>query len=122
MLGRTSPNLSIDTNYFLSLKEDRVKRRNVMLRMTAALIVLLGLSCTLLEAQDNKFRKAAKDAIPNQYIVVLKGNLAPETTKARASDLASFYGGQVKYTYQHALKGFAVRLSESAALALSKDP
>ena len=72
------------------------------------------------EAQG-KLRKVER-AITDQYIVVLKDDLPGREVAAAARDLAGFHGGQTRHVYQHALKGFSVRLTEAAARALSQHP
>lgn len=68
-----------------------------------------------------KFRKVNK-AIPNQYNVVLKDNVARSNIHSVAANLAQAHGGRLKYVYEDALKGFTIEIPEPAALALSKDP
>ena len=60
-------------------------------------------------------------AIAGQYIVVFKNDLAPSTLSAVANELTQRHGGQIKYVYEHALKGFALQASEAQAIALSRD-
>ena len=76
--------------------------------------------------QADKFLRAERP-VPQQYIVVLndlaagpKGehSLVPTV----AANLRAIYGGAVQRTYQHALLGFTVRMSEAAARRLSQDP
>ena len=67
-----------------------------------------------------KLRRLNK-AISGQYIVVLKSNLAASTVSSVANELTRTHGGQIKYVYQHALKGFALQASEAEATALSRD-
>ena len=79
-------------------------------------LLLLATSAT---AQDGR--------IPNQYIVQLKkpatdSPLAGFSLTEQAARLAAMHGGQVLYVYEHALRGFAVRMPEAAALALATDP
>jgi subtilisin family serine protease len=69
-----------------------------------------------------KFLKSA-DAIPGQYIVVLKddslGNShVPEVAQA----LARQHGASVTRTYSHALRGFVAQTHEAAARALAARP
>jgi subtilisin family serine protease len=64
-----------------------------------------------------KLRRLNK-AIPGQYIVVLRNNLDASSV---ANDLTQRHGGQIKYVYEHALKGFALQASEAQAIALSRD-
>jgi subtilisin family serine protease len=68
-----------------------------------------------------KLRKV-KDKIPGQYIVVLKDDVSRDDVASVAKSLAGAHGGSVKRAYRHALKGFAVSMSEEAAEALSNDP
>jgi subtilisin family serine protease len=72
-------------------------------------------------AQEAKFRHT-QNAIPNKYIVVLNPVIAPSLTNSTALSLASTYGGTVGFIYEHALKGFSVEMTETAAIALSNDP
>jgi subtilisin family serine protease len=87
-------------------------------------------SINLPEAQEQisveRFRRAERP-VPNEYIVVLndlaagpKGlhSLVPTV----ASNLRAIHGGTIRRTYQHALSGFSIRLSEAAARRLSLDP
>ncbi len=66
--------------------------------------------------------KAAKagDAIPGQYIVVFGDHVADPGREA--AGLVDSHGGELLYTYEHALRGFAARLSEAAAAALDRNP
>src|SRR5215216_1742651 len=68
-----------------------------------------------------KFHRLNK-AIAGQYIVVLEDDLAPSSLSSVASELTHRHGGQIKYVYEHALKGFALQASEAQAMALSHDP
>jgi subtilisin family serine protease len=75
------------------------------------------------EQPKSKFRKKQGDnAIANQYIVVFKDDIPGLEIASRAADLAFGHGGTINHVYQHALKGFSIRLSEEAAIALSQDP
>ena len=65
-----------------------------------------------------KLRRLQK-AIAGQYIVVLKNDQASSPV---ANELTQKHGGQIKYVYEHALKGFALQASEAQALTLSRDP
>jgi subtilisin family serine protease len=60
------------------------------------------------------------NAIPDQYVVVFKDDVRDAPGLAR--QLAAAHGGSVKHTYQHAIKGFAARLSPAAASALARNP
>lgn len=56
---------------------------------------------------------------PADYVVVL-ANSADSTAFARIQ--AARFGGDVGFVYQHAIKGFSVRLTPAAAAALQKVP
>jgi subtilisin family serine protease len=72
----------------------------------------------------SKFIRNARP-VPQRYIVVLKDE-APGangmSVPGAASALASRYGGVVAHVYEHALRGFSVRMPEARARALSEDP
>ena len=65
----------------------------------------------------------APNAIPNQYIVVFKdAAVGSSDITPLARSLARAHGGVPDHIYNHALKGFSIRLPESAARALSNNP
>src|SRR6185503_20547936 len=59
--------------------------------------------------------------IAGQYIVVFRNDLSSSTLSSVANELTQKHGGQIKYVYEHALKGFALQASEAQAIALSRD-
>ena len=61
----------------------------------------------------------ANGIIAGQYIVTLKPGLNAASTADR---LVADAGGSVTHVYQHALSGFAARLSSAAVERLRKDP
>ncbi|MFN2615045.1 MAG: S8 family serine peptidase [Actinomycetota bacterium] len=64
--------------------------------------------------------RSVKNAVAGQYIVTLRGVDASHVGSV-ASSLARAHGGSVLHTYSAALRGFAVKMSEKNALALSRD-
>ncbi len=58
--------------------------------------------------------------IPGQYIVVFNDKVNDAIGLAR--QLAEQHGASLQFTYQVALKGFAARMSDAAADALSRNP
>jgi subtilisin family serine protease len=63
--------------------------------------------------------------VPDQYIVVLRDadpGVAAVGAPLVAEELASLHAGTVLHTYEHAFKGFAVKMSEAAALRMINDP
>src|ERR1043166_4854450 len=61
-------------------------------------------------------------AVKDEYIVVLKDDTPFDRVPLIARSLAEAHGGQVERVWQHAIKGFFIRLPEQAATALSRDP
>jgi subtilisin family serine protease len=73
-----------------------------------------------------KLLKAAR-AVPGRYIVVLRNSFdtakAPEqAVDALSAELTSVHGAVLNTTYKHSIRGFAARMSEQQAEALSQDP
>jgi Tol biopolymer transport system component len=74
----------------------------------------------------------SEHAIPNHYIVALKSDgeasqleasqVRAVTLEDSARAMGSEYGGDVRYVYEHVVRGFSVEMDEAAALALSQDP
>lgn len=58
--------------------------------------------------------------IPDEYIVVFDDSEVDPVGRARA--LVAQQQGELKHTYQHALKGFSARMSPQAAAALARAP
>ena len=72
---------------------------------------------------QKKIRPVTGEKVPNQYIVVLKDN------NLQSSDIHSlaieerFDGATVLHTYEHALKGFAIRIPNQIVLVrISSNP
>src|SRR5918999_487560 len=95
--------------------------------------VLVGLLVCLAAAAPSATSdvRAATDPVAGPYIVVFKADAvrsAAEPHSQRplvaeaARELARAHGGDVSFVYQHALKGFAVRLTPARAEALADDP
>lgn len=58
--------------------------------------------------------------VPDQYIVVLRDGVG--NAPSVAGSLAAAHGGELRYTYEHAIKGFTVSLPEAAVEALRNNP
>ncbi|NBC17993.1 MAG: S8 family serine peptidase [Bacteroidetes bacterium] len=75
----------------------------------------------LAQQETPAYSQASDDAIPGQYIVVLKGQMG--NVPQQAQTLAQQHGGEVGFTYQHVLKGFSIsNLPAKAVRALEKNP
>jgi len=101
------------------------------MKKTLAVFALVAISVavivlTAVHGQNNgggKFRRIRADKkIDNQYIVVLKDDVAD--VDGVAHRLARDFGGDRNdgQTYHRALKGFSVRMNEQQALRLADDP
>jgi subtilisin family serine protease len=100
------------------------------MKKTLALVILIGFGVAALvltsvhgqnsDRDSSKIRRANK-RIQNQYIVVLKDSASDVETEA--TTLAQSYSGDrsAGHTYQYALKGFSVRMSEQQASKLAED-
>jgi aqualysin 1 len=96
----------------------------------AALLLSVAVALSVAPASSGQGKSAVKKkarAVPGQYIVTLhKWAAQPEGENSFApnvaADIASQHGGQVLAVYKHAMLGFAIRLPEQAAEALTHDP
>ncbi|HSP80051.1 MAG TPA: S8 family serine peptidase, partial [Myxococcaceae bacterium] len=76
------------------------------------------------ESRTSKFL-TVEEPIPGEYIVVLEAPAPGQTALAPAlvaQELVERYGGSSFLTYEHALRGFASRMSEEQARAMSEAP
>jgi subtilisin family serine protease len=100
------------------------------MKKTLALFALVAISVaavvlTAVHGQNGgpKFRRLRADKrIANQYIVVLKDNVAD--VEGEAIRLSRDFGGDRNggHTYSRAIKGFSVRMPEQQAARLADDP
>ncbi|GGK04239.1 hypothetical protein GCM10010123_37740 [Pilimelia anulata] len=82
----------------------------------AATIAALGLAAP---AHAEGVIHGIADAIPDRYIVTLADENS--LVASSAADLARRYGGEIRYTYEHALRGFSVTMPERRARQLAAD-
>src|SRR5215204_3704816 len=100
------------------------------MKKTLALFALVTISVAVVvltavhgQNSNGKFRRMSADKrIANQYIVVLKDNVAD--VEGEAIRLSRDFGGDRAggHTYHRAIKGFTVRMSEERAAKLADDP
>jgi subtilisin family serine protease len=99
--------------------------------MRPVLVALLVCLATAAFSAAAEVRAAAKEPTAGSYIVVFKADAvrAPgearsqrPTVAAAAQELARAHGGSVRFVYQHALEGFAVRVAPAEAAELARDP
>lgn len=65
-------------------------------------------------------RSAVGEPVQGQWIVVFEGGVADAPGLARR--LVSAHGGNLRFTYQHGLKGFSAELSDAAVQAIRSNP
>jgi len=70
---------------------------------------------------DGKFRAAETAGVAGSYIVVLADSAA-KSAQSHRTRLLTTYGGSVTQVYRAALNGYAAKMTEAEAKALSKDP
>ncbi len=63
---------------------------------------------------------SAHAASTETYVVVLKADVAD--VRGAASGLARAHGGSAGYVYEHALRGFSVRISAQGAAGIARNP
>jgi subtilisin family serine protease len=74
-------------------------------------------------AEGQILQAGGATAVAGSYVVVFKdASVAQAKVSGSAQSLAKRHGGTVARTYQYALRGFEVRLSEAAAKRLAADP
>src|SRR5688500_14409960 len=93
-----------------------------LVALSVAVVVLTSVQGQNQNAQSKFRRQRAESRIPNQYIVVLKDDVAD--VEGESIRLSRDFGGdrQGGHTYNRALKGFSVRMPEQQALRLADDP
>jgi subtilisin family serine protease len=82
-----------------------------------------AMTMTEAQAAQEKFVKVDKP-IPGEFIVVLKDpapGLAPRPVQPLSQQLTAQYGGTSFATYEAALRGFAARMTDDQAQAMSND-
>ncbi|AHG88978.1 peptidase S8 and S53 subtilisin kexin sedolisin [Gemmatirosa kalamazoonensis] len=60
--------------------------------------------------------------IPDEYLVVLKDDVAPSDVRAIATRLTAAQGATLGFVYEHALRGFSAHMTAAAADAIAHDP
>ncbi|MDM4721662.1 S8 family serine peptidase [Micromonospora sp. WMMA1363] len=110
----------------------RARSRALVLALAAALTTALapgGTASAVTTATEGAIRHAgAADAVPDSYLVVLRGPVphvgmdAVAEVAGVADRMRTRYGGTIGHIYGSALTGFEVRLNARAARRLAGDP
>lgn len=72
--------------------------------------------------KDNIRKRQPGQAVPGQYIVILKDTVDSDSVPAIAEELTKAQKAKPIHIYQWAIKGFSAKMSEAAALAILRDP
>ncbi|HEY3036091.1 MAG TPA: protease inhibitor I9 family protein, partial [Streptosporangiaceae bacterium] len=90
----------------------------------AATIAFAAMPASAAPAEGEILHAGSATAVAGSYIVALRENdaLRSQGVAATARTLAARYHGAVTYTYQSALQGFAVKMSEPNARLLAAAP
>ncbi|OLR89514.1 S8 family peptidase [Actinokineospora bangkokensis] len=106
-------------------REGRRGRRAAGLGVLGAAAAVAALAAVPAQAATGVVLHAdAADTVADSYIVVLKDGaktLGAQQVSAQASTLATRYGGTVGRTYDSAINGFSVSMSEAEAERLAAD-
>ena len=97
--------------------------KSISLFSLAAICVMVAAAFS--QSPSSKFIRS-QQAVDGRYIVVLDETKIPigadaSLVRSRAKDVARGYGALIDQNYASAMKGFAARMSEAQAIALSKD-
>ncbi|HVK23089.1 MAG TPA: putative Ig domain-containing protein [Actinokineospora sp.] len=101
----------------------QVRASRALLGLIAATAMAVGFSSPAVAAEGTVLGADRADAVKDSYIVVVKDSAAPRSASARtASTLTAKYGGTVTVAWQHAVNGFAARMTPGQARRLAADP
>ncbi|XTZ15704.1 proprotein convertase P-domain-containing protein [Micromonospora echinospora] len=101
----------------------RQPRRLGVVTTALAAVVAFAAPATAAPAEGAILQAGGDTAVADSYVVVLRETYVARTgVDALARSLAREYGGAVARTYRHALRGFEVRLSATAARRLAAHP
>jgi serine protease len=100
------------------------------LRMRNALLTLAFLAVATVASAGEEEIRVPKNAhtVPDSYIVVLEDSAFGDAKASGrevsqiAHEMAGRHGGRVAHVYEHALRGFATKMSKARAQALAQDP
>jgi subtilisin family serine protease len=96
-----------------------------MVRRRIAAFVLSAVAVASAAAAAGPVRRMAQP-VRDEYVVVLKPDAAAAaagaTVTSVAADLARVHGAAVERVFEHALRGFAARMTAAQAAALADDP
>ncbi|MDZ4078069.1 MULTISPECIES: S8 family peptidase [Hydrocarboniphaga] len=96
-------------------------KRNAIHAGLAAALLLLSVGT----ANAATIQRKGINAVPDQYIVVLKNDAASRATPIRTLAqrlVGTVGGGEVLQNYDHTVRGFSVRLPKAAIEALANNP
>src|SRR5262245_6917879 len=102
-----------------------LRRMATLSLITAAVTVTAAIAGSPAAAApaEGQILAAGGAYVPGSFVVVLKdAAVASGDVAAQAKNLAGQYAGKVGHVYRHALRGFEVSMSETAAKRLAAHP
>jgi len=97
-----------------------MKRSCVLLAALFAISSFIAHAPTAAAARSDKFRRSERP-VKGQYIVVLNDSIKSDAVREVSVALGNQYGGNTLGTFDTALHGFVMQMSEEDALRLSDD-
>jgi len=88
--------------------------------LVAGGLVLSACSDSTRPEPDAPSLAASQGAIPDQYIVVLRADVSPVPDVA--AEMAREHAATPMFVYEHAIRGFAARMSAQSAARVARDP
>jgi subtilisin family serine protease len=108
------------------MRTPRGRGRTVVTVRTRIAVLLLGAVALAAAAQAGGPVRRVAQPIRDEYVVVLKPGAAAAVAGANvtslAADIAHRHGAAVERVFQHALRGFAARMTAAQAAAMAADP
>ncbi|MFZ2493553.1 MAG: S8 family serine peptidase [Thermoanaerobaculia bacterium] len=88
--------------------------------LTLSILLLATVSTAYAEQTEKSKMKRVRDKVPDEYIVILDEATPPDEVGSIAEQLTSAHGAVLLNVWKDALKGFAARMDEIRAEAMSR--
>jgi subtilisin family serine protease len=88
----------------------------------AAVAITVGVVSPAQAAEGSVLYAGAEGAIDNTYVVVFKDSVGTQSIDNQVRTSTAKYGGQAKYTYKAALRGYSATMSAQQARRVAADP
>jgi subtilisin family serine protease len=88
----------------------------------AAVAFTAGVVSPAQAAEGSVLYAGAQGAIDNAYVVVFKDSVSTQSIDSQVQSSTAKYGGQAKYTYKAALRGYSATMTAQQARRVAADP